>query len=84
MSLDVGRWLPEFPIREHALYLDHAAVCPLPRPVAEAMRRRITDQECTGYEMHREWRNNQLACRHLGSQLVGCAPEDISIIRSMK
>jgi selenocysteine lyase/cysteine desulfurase len=82
MSLDVGRWLPEFPIREHALYLDHAAVCPLPRPVAEAMRRRITDQECTGYEKHREWRNNQLACRHLGSQLLGCQADDVAIIHS--
>ena len=82
MSFELGDWLPEFPVREHALYLDHAAVCPLPKPVAEAMRKRITEQEETGYENYREWQNNHLACRHLGSQLAGCAPEDISIIRS--
>jgi cysteine desulfurase/selenocysteine lyase len=82
MSFDIGRWLAEFPVREHMLYLDHAAVCPLPRPVAEAMRQRITEQEQTGHEKYREWRNNYLACRHLGSQLAGCQPDDISIIGS--
>ena len=82
MTFDLGRWLPDFPVREHALYLDHAAVCPLPKPVAKAMRRRITEQEQTGYENYREWRNHHLSCRHLGSQLIGCDPDDISIIRS--
>jgi cysteine desulfurase / selenocysteine lyase len=82
MSFDLGVWLAEFPVREHMLYLDHAAVCPLPRPVAEAMRQRITDQELTGHEKHRDWRNNYLACRHLGSLLVGCQADDISIVRS--
>jgi len=82
MTLDLGDWLPEFPVREHALYLDHAAVCPLPRSVAMAMRRRITEQEEAGHENYKEWRNNHLTCRHLGSQLIGCAADDISIIRS--
>jgi cysteine desulfurase/selenocysteine lyase len=82
MAFDLGQWLSEFPVREHSLYLDHAAVCPLPRPVAEAMRRRITEQEETGHENYREWQNNYLSCRHLGSQLIGCQPDDISIIQS--
>ena len=82
MTFELGEWLTQFPVREHALYLDHAAVCPLPSPVAEAMRRRITEQEETGYDNYREWRNNHLSCRHLGGKLVGCAPDDISIIRS--
>ena len=71
MTFDLGDWLPEFPVREHALYLDHAAVCPLPKSVAMAMRARITEQEETGHENYKEWRNNHLACRHLGSQLAG-------------
>jgi selenocysteine lyase/cysteine desulfurase len=73
---------PPDPIREHCLYLDHAAACPLPRPVAEAMRQRIADQERTGFDNYQEWRNHHLTCRHLGSQLIGCRPEDISIVRS--
>jgi selenocysteine lyase/cysteine desulfurase len=82
VTLDLRRWLPEFPIRENCLYLDHAAVCPLPRPVAEAMRTRILDQEQTGHEKYREWRNNHLACRHLGSRLIGCQAEDVSLVHS--
>ncbi len=82
MAFDLGVWLPQFPIREHVLYLDHAAVCPLPSSVAEAMRQRITEQEETGHEKHREWRNNLLSCRHLGSQLIGCQPDDVSIVHS--
>lgn len=82
VTFDLGPWLAEFPIREHYLYLDHAAVCPLPAAVAEAMRQRITRQEHTGYEAYQEWRNNHLTCRHLGSKLLGCQPDDISIVRS--
>lgn len=82
MPFDLGRWLPEFPIRESCLYLDHAAVCPLPFPVAEAMRRQVTDQQLTGYANFKEWRNASLACRHLGGQLLGCDAEDVSLIRS--
>ncbi len=82
MTLDLRRWLPEFPVRETCLYLDHAAVCPLPRPVAEAMRKRISEQEHNGHEKYLEWRNNHLACRHLGSRLIGCEAEDVSIIHS--
>jgi selenocysteine lyase/cysteine desulfurase len=82
MPFDLGHWLPEFPIRESCLYLDHAAVCPLPFPVAEAMRRQVTDQQLTGYANSKEWHNSELACRHLGGQILGCDSEDISIIRS--
>lgn len=82
MSFDLSRWLPEFPIRESCLYLNHAAVCPLPFPVADAMRRQVTDQQLTGYANSDEWHNFYLACRHLGGQMLGCGSQDISIIRS--
>ncbi len=82
MPFDLGHWLPEFPIRESCLYLNHAAVCPLPFPVAEAMRRQVTDQQLTGYANSKEWHNSELACRHLGGQMLGCDSSAISIIRS--
>ena len=44
--------------------------------------RRIADQETSGYERYAEWRNLALTCRHLGSQLVGCDPDDISLVKS--
>jgi selenocysteine lyase/cysteine desulfurase len=82
MTFDLGRWLPEFPIRERSLYLDHAALCPLPRPVAEAMRQRITDQEEGGADNLQEWSQQAMTCRHLGAELIECNTEDISLIKS--
>jgi selenocysteine lyase/cysteine desulfurase len=82
MELDLREWLPRFPVREHCLYLDHAAVCPLPQPVADAMRQRIAEQEQAGYEQYDQWQTNILSCRHLGSQLLGCEPDDLTLIKS--
>lgn len=82
MTFDLGRWLPEFPIRENCLYLDHAAVCPLPKSTAQAMRNRVEAQEQGGRRAEADWKNSTLSCRHLGAQLMGCDPEDVSLIRS--
>ena len=82
MDFDLGRWLPEFPVREEHLYLDHAAVSPLPRPVAEAMRRRIGEKERSGHLSWDRWMGEVLTCRHLGSRLVGCTEEDVSLVAS--
>jgi len=82
MAFDLSQWLPEFPIREECLYLDHAAVCPLPKSVAEAMRLRVRDQEMAGHLRDNDWKDSILKCRHIGSEVIGCRPEDVSLIRS--
>ncbi|HVN76483.1 MAG TPA: aminotransferase class V-fold PLP-dependent enzyme [Thermoanaerobaculaceae bacterium] len=82
MALDLARWLPEFPVRERCLYLNHAAVAPLPRRVAEAMRVRIADQESLGSHNWQRWRETELSARALASELVGCRAEDVSLVRS--
>ncbi len=82
MPFDLARWLPEFPVREHHLYLDHAAVAPLPRRVAEAMHRRIDEQVREGWLGHDRWRQHAMTCRHLTAELVGMTPEDVALVRS--
>ncbi len=82
MPLDLARWLPEFPVRQHCLYLNHAAVAPLPLRVAEAMRARITEQETTGSHHWERWHETELSARALAAQLVGCRAEDVSLVRS--
>ncbi len=82
MSFEIGPWLESFPVREHVLYLDHAALAPLPRPVAEAMRHRIEEQELGGDTRWEAWLQHAMTCRHLGAQLIGCAPDDISLVGS--
>lgn len=82
MPLEIGHWLAEFPVREHCLYLNHAAVCPLPRRVAEAMRQRIGEQETSGAVAWERWRETELKARSLAAQLIGCRAEDVSLVRS--
>jgi cysteine desulfurase/selenocysteine lyase len=82
VALDLVRWLPEFPVRQHCLYLNHAAVAPLPARVAEAMRARIGEQENSGSHHWERWKETELAARALAAELVGCRPEDVSLVRS--
>ena len=82
MPLEIGRWLAEFPVREHCLYLNHAAVCPLPRRVTEAMRQRIAELETSGAVAWEQWRQTELKARSLAAQLTGTRAEDISLVRS--
>jgi len=82
VTLDLARWLPEFPVREHCLYLDHAAVAPLPRRVAAAMRRRIEEQERCGAREWERWQQSEMAVRSLAADLLRCNPSDVSLVRS--
>ncbi len=82
MGFDLARWLPEFPVRERCLYLNHAAVAPLPRPVAAAMRQRIEEQETTGGREWGRWQESELAVRSLTADLLRCDPADVSLVRS--
>jgi cysteine desulfurase / selenocysteine lyase len=82
MALDLNRWLPEFPVRESCLYLNHAAVAPLPRPVAEAMRARIAELEAVGSSNWRDWLETEMSVRALAADLVACRPEDVTLVRS--
>ena len=82
MALDLARWLPEFPVRQHCLYLNHAAVAPLPARVAEAMRAQIADQEQNGGHNWDRWKETELSVRALASELVGCRAPDVSLVRS--
>jgi cysteine desulfurase/selenocysteine lyase len=82
VPFDLARWLPEFPVRARCLYLNHAAVAPLPARVADAMRERISDQEASGSSHWERWRETELSARALAAELVGCRPEDVSLVRS--
>jgi len=81
-QLDLGPLLPEFPIREECLYLDHAAISPLPRPVSRAMLDVLKMRESGLHELGDSPDRAAMACRHLGAELIGCDGEDISLVPS--
>ena len=49
------RYAHQFPVREHLIYLNHAAVAPLCRPAAEAMQRLADDCLHYGSIHYDEW-----------------------------
>lgn len=55
MTLDLDRYRAEFPVTESSTYLNHAAVCPLPRRVRQAMCGLIDDVHCFGVEHWERW-----------------------------
>jgi len=82
MKLDPGPLLPNFPIREECLYLDHAAISPLPRPVSQAMLKAIQVRETSVGNLFEVHDTSIMACRHLGAEFIGCELEDISLVPS--
>src|SRR5580693_7371260 len=68
----------EFPVVKNKIFLSHAAVCPLPRRVAQAISDCATggtlgDQEA--FVMHRL--ND---ARNAGAKLLNCQPEEVSLV----
>jgi cysteine desulfurase / selenocysteine lyase len=68
----------EFPVSREKIFLGHAAVCPLPRRVADAIidcatRSALDDQE--------EFMLSRLTdARQLGARLLQCQPEEIALV----
>src|ERR1039457_1563799 len=49
------RYADQFPVREHLTYLNHAAVAPLAKPAADAMKRLADDCLAFGSLHYGEW-----------------------------
>ncbi|MCA9285423.1 MAG: aminotransferase class V-fold PLP-dependent enzyme [Phycisphaerales bacterium] len=63
-----------FPILETGVFLDHAAVAPLPRPVADAMRRFVDDWSQRGPQ---PWAYARIvALKEAAARLAGAASRD--------
>ncbi len=69
----------EFPVVEKKVFLSHAAVCPLPRRVADAITRCVT-QSTTGDQESPFYPHALTHCRELGARLLRCAPEEIALV----
>ena len=75
-------WRHEFPVTENLVYLNHAAVAPLPLRVANAMKG-LADDGCAWGSLHYDkW----LACydglRSGTAQLVNAVPGEIALVKN--
>ncbi len=73
----------EFPILESKIFLNHAAVSPLPLRAAEAMKKFISDKvkaRSTQNVDLEPWRNKILNSKSLFAKLIGAREEEIAYI----
>jgi cysteine desulfurase / selenocysteine lyase len=76
------RYAHQFPVRDHLIYLNHAAVAPLCRPAAEAMQWLADDCMNYGSLHYDKW----LACydgvRDAASRLINSEPSEIALMKN--
>ena len=72
----------KFPITQRRIYLNHAAVAPLCKPAADAMKR-LTDDACEfGSLHHDDWLETYDGVRRAAARLLNAGREEIAIVKN--
>ncbi len=67
-----------FPVTQHCIYLNHAAVGVLPTPVYDAMERHLRDQRDHGAANYLDWFAAVKRTRQLCAQFINATPGEIA------
>lgn len=71
-----------FPVTERAVYLNHAAVSPLPSPTLNAIQSQLKDVSENGSANFRSWLETRESARKLLANLLSARPEQIAFMRN--
>lgn len=72
----------EFPVTRRLIYLNHAAVAPLSRRAAEAMKK-LADDVCEYGSLHySDWEATYAALRESAARMIGAAAPEIAIVKN--
>jgi cysteine desulfurase/selenocysteine lyase len=75
-------WRSQFPVTSQLIYLNHAAVAPLPKPSAEAMKR-LADDACDYGSFHyAEWLDAYEGLRNAAARLLGGQRDEIALLKN--
>jgi len=77
-----ARYRDEFPVVERLIYLNHAAVTPLCRSAADAMKR-LADDACQFGSLHySDWLKAYSGLRQAAARLIHASPDEIAIVKN--
>ena len=76
------RYRNEFPVTKNLIYLNHAAVAPLPRRGAEAMQRLAQDALEYGSLHYSDWMATYEALRVSTARLINASPREIAVVKN--
>lgn len=71
-----------FSITERAIYLNHAAVSPPPRPTVEAVEAQLKDVSENGSVNYRSWVAVKESARRLAAGMIGARPSQLAFMRN--
>ena len=76
------KYADQFPVRDNLIYLNHAAVAPLPRLTAEAIRHLADDCLNWGSYHYPEWLAVYEGIRKSAARLINGTPEEIALMKN--
>ena len=71
-----------FPVTERSIYLNHAAISPLPVPAIRAIEAQLKDVHENGSVNFRSWLAVKEKARELLAGLLGARPEQVAFLRN--
>src|SRR5262247_1342947 len=71
-----------FPVRENLVYLNHAAVAPLPRPAADAIKHLTDDALQYGSLHYRQWLDVYDGLRAAVARLIGSTTGEVALMKN--
>jgi selenocysteine lyase/cysteine desulfurase len=83
--MDVPLWQQyrcEFPVTDHLVYLNHAAVAPLCKPAAEAMRWLADDCLNFGSLHYDRWLAAYEGLRRATASLINCSSKEVALVKN--
>jgi selenocysteine lyase/cysteine desulfurase len=72
----------QFPVTNELIYLNHAAVAPLAKPSAEAMKCLADDARCFGSLHYSEWLDAYEGLRVAAAKLINASRDEIALVKN--
>ncbi len=79
---NLDRYRDRFPAAQNLIYLNHAAVAPLSRPCAEAMKWLADDTLNNGSYHYDQWLDAYAGLRSAAARLIHAEPEEIALMKN--
>src|SRR5271165_1080709 len=76
------KYAEQFPVRQRLIYLNHAAVAPLCKPAADAMKHLADDCSHFGSRHYPEWLDAYEGLRVAAARLVGADRSEIALVKN--
>jgi selenocysteine lyase/cysteine desulfurase len=79
---ELASYRDQFPVSNHLIYLNHAAVAPLVRPAAVAMQRLAEDVLQNGAANYQQWLEAYTGLRQTAARLINAQPDEIALMKN--